>query len=368
VQNKILAFIKLESFSGIVLFFSAMVGLLLANSPCKEIYNTLLIKHHLYIIINDGLMTLFFLLVGIEIRREFVEGEINTLKKIALPLVAAFFGMVVPTAIYLLINFQHRELWQGWAIPSATDIAFALGVLTLLRKRIPLSVKSLLMMIAIFDDIGAIIIIAFYYAHQLLWIYLIPSCVLLMILKMLNYYKVEKLSVYFLLGILLWFCVLKSGIHPTITGVLLAFVLPIKKIQHCENILHPWTVYLILPLFAIANTGIPLIGGASLNLSSSLSLGIILGLFLGKQLGIFSAILCSVKLGFAKLPSHTNYRMMYGMSLLCGIGFTMSLFIGGLAFDNNLALSSLIHTIRASVVLGSLISGVMGYLFLRFLA
>lgn len=364
MKNKILSFIKLESFSGFILFFSAIVGLLLANSPYKNLYESLLNQHHLFLIVNDGLMTVFFLLVGIEIRREYIEGEINSLSKISLPFIAALFGMIVPAIIYLGVNFHHHENWPGWAIPSATDIAFALGVLTLLKNRIPLAVKSLLMLIAIFDDIGAIIIIAFYYAHQLLWSYFFISCAIVVLLKIFNNYQIEKGWVYILFGILLWFCILKSGIHPTIAGVIMAFLLPKNKIYLYESRLHPWSVYLILPLFAIANSGIPLFNGASLNIISHLSLGIILGLFIGKQLGVFFAVLFSIKLGFSKLPLQTNFRLIYGMSLLCGIGFTMSLFIGGLAFDQHL--TSLTNTIRASVMLGSLISGLVGYLFLRF--
>jgi len=349
-------FIQLEASGGIVLFAFAVLGLILANSPLKTFYDHLLYQGKLYAIINDGLMVLFFLVVGLEIKREILTGELNSFQKILLPAIAAFFGMLVPAVIYVAFTWHDPSLLKGWAIPCATDIAFALGVLSLLGKRIPLSLKIFLTALAIFDDIGAIIIIAIFYTHNIHTFYLLSAAGIFSILCLLNYFGVKKLFFYLLFGVALWYCILQSGVHPTIAGVLLAFTLPSDT--KLEHYLHPWTAFFILPLFALANTGIPL---SSLEIISPLTLGIVAGLFIGKQLGIFSAIWLSVKSGLTPLPSHSNYKMIYGITLLCGVGFTMSLFIGGLAFTD----AETLNTVRAGVLVGSIISGVAGYLVLR---
>jgi NhaA family Na+:H+ antiporter len=355
-------FVKLESFSGILLFIAAVLGLIIANSPAQFIYTKLLYQYHIYDLINNSLMVLFFLTVGLEIKREILIGELSSKKKIILPIIAAIFGMLIPAIIYIGFNISDKNLLRGWAIPAATDIAFALGALSLLGRRIPLSIKIFLTALAIFDDFGAIIIIAIFYTQTLHWIYIGLTGLILIALYFLNYCEIKKLIFYIILGILLWFSVLQSGIHPTIAGVLFAFALPKEKLT-LENKLHPWMAYLILPLFAFSNMGIPLHNFNFHLLLSPLSLGIILGLFLGKQLGIFLSVWLSVRFNISHLPSHGNFKQMYGVALLCGIGFTMSLFIGSLAFQD----VSLINTVRAGVLVGSVISGVFGYLFLRYL-
>jgi NhaA family Na+:H+ antiporter len=354
-------FIKLEAFSGILLGIAALLGLILANSPARDFYENLLYQKNWLHFINDSLMVLFFLTIGLEIKREILIGELNSRKKIMLPAIGAIFGMILPAVIYLICNFYHRESLRGFAIPTATDIAFALGALSLLGRRIPLSLKIFLMALAIFDDFGAIIIIAIFYTHTLSWSYISLAVIIFILLCLFNKLNIIKSWVsYIILGILLWFCILKSGIHPTIAGVLFALTLPLNKLS-LEKQLHPWVAYIILPLFAIANTGIPIQDFNIQRLMTPLSLGIILGLFLGKQLGVFTAVWLSVKYRWSVLPTGTNYKMIYGAALLCGIGFTMSLFIGGLAFGH----SDAMDTVRAAVLAGSILSGLIGYLILR---
>lgn len=359
--NKILEFIKLESFSGLLLFIATLIGLVLANSSYQPLYQNLFANHAVNAVINDGLMAIFFLLVGCEIRREMTSGELNSKNKILLPLIAAIFGMIVPAGIYILFNHAHPPYISGWAIPCATDIAFALGVLALLGKRIPVALKALLMAIAIFDDIGAIIIIALFYSQQLVKLYIVFSILLVFLLVLLNLFSVKNKIIYSVLGLLLWFVVFKSGIHATISGVLFAFLLPKDSVQEYERFFHPMTAYMILPLFAVANSGVSFSNFSLSDLKSGLFLGIFFGLFLGKQIGVYAAIYLSEKCGLTKLSSESSqisHLMLYGMSILCGIGFTMSLFIGGLAFDH--ASQDLINTLRVGVMLGSLVSGVVG--------
>jgi NhaA family Na+:H+ antiporter len=353
-------FIKLETFSGILLGVSALIGLIAANSPARLFYENLLYQKNWLHFINDGLMVLFFLTVGLEIKREILAGELNSRKKIMLPAIGALFGMIIPALIYLGFNFHHPAFLQGWAIPTATDIAFALGVLSLLGKRIPPSLKIFLMALAIFDDLGAIIIIAVFYTKTLSCIYLALTGMVFAGLCLVNYFSLKSWVTYVILGILLWFCIVKSGIHPTIAGVLFALTLPLNKIS-LEKQLHPWVAYLILPLFAFANTGIPLESFSISHLLHPLSLGIVLGLLLGKQLGVFTAVWLSVKYRLAVLPRGTDFKMIYGAALLCGIGFTMSLFIGGLAFGH----APIMDTIRAAVLAASILSGIAGYIILR---
>jgi Na+:H+ antiporter, NhaA family len=361
-------FIQLESASGIILCFTGLLGLMVANSPLSHSYY-LLLNQSLYapitfnLIINDCFMAIFFFLVGLEIKREILIGELNSTRKIMLPAIAALAGMIVPAAIYLLCNAHDRYYFRGWAIPTATDIAFALAILNLLGKRIPLSIKVFLTALAIFDDLGAIIIIAIFYTKTLAWSYLIVATIIFILLLLLPRFRIKHFAIYLLLGVMLWYAVLQSGIHPTIAGVLFAFTIPIEKKQ-IENQLHPWVAYFILPLFAFANTGIPINEFEWQLVISSLPLGILLGLFLGKQLGVFFSVLAAVKCRIAELPTNSNWRMIYGTALLCGIGFTMSLFIGGLAFTN----INTLNLVRVGVLMGSLLSGITGYLVLRFVS
>ncbi|HEV2614446.1 MAG TPA: Na+/H+ antiporter NhaA [Gammaproteobacteria bacterium] len=350
-------FLKLEAASGILLAIASLLALICMNSPARNFYQDLLTQYDFTFIINDGLMAIFFFIVGLEIKREIISGELNSAKKIMLPSIAAFFGMAVPALIYVLFNYQHPALLRGWAIPTATDIAFTLAVLTLLGSRVPFSIKIFLTALAIFDDLGAIIIIAAFYAKNLQLIYLGLSGLVLASLMLLNYFRIKPISIYLLLGMVLWLCILHSGIHPAIAGVLLALTIPTEKIPELERTLHAWVAYLILPMFAFANMGIAVEKMSFLALLTSIPLGIIFGLLIGKFLGVFSSVFIMVKSGFAQLPKDSTWKMMLGASFLCGIGFTMSLFIGDLAFNN-----SVVELVRAGVLTGSILSGVIGYL------
>jgi len=357
--NTLQKFLKLESFSGILLGAASILALISMNSPARNLYQHIITDYNISFIINNGLMAIFFFIVGLEIKREIISGELNAPKKIMFPGIAALFGMLLPAVIYILFNHDHAELLRGWAIPTATDIAFTLAVLTLLGSRIPLSIKIFLTALAIFDDLGAIVIIALFYAQHLELIYLLLSLAVLLSLVLLNYLTIKNIIYYLGLGIILWLCVLKSGVHPTIAGVLLALTIPTEKIASLEKTLHPWVAYLILPLFAFINMGIPFEKIALGALFTSVPLGIILGLCLGKFLGIFSSVFMMVKSGFAKLPTNSNWQMMLGASFLCGIGFTMSLFIGDLAFSN-----PILELVRAGVLVGSILSGIVGLVIL----
>lgn len=376
-------FIQIESASGILLFLTTLLGLIIYNSSARPFYNALFstpipiqisaLKFSAPFIlwINDGLMVLFFFLIGLEIKREILAGELNSTRKIVLPGIAAIAGMIMPAAIYLTLNIHHPSLLRGWAIPTATDIAFALGIIRLLGTRIPLSLKVFLTALAIFDDLGAVIIIAVFYTEKLVWSYISASLLTFILLCIINYKGIRRLSIYLSLGVLLWFILLHSGIHATIAGVLVAITIPLDKtlpekdslLRLVETQLHPWVSFLILPLFAFANMKIPCFELDKSHLISSLPLGIALGLLLGKQLGVFSAIWLTVKLRWGILPTDANWRMVYGVSLLCGIGFTMSFFIGGLAFEDY---QNNIELVRTGVVAGSLLSGMLGYLVLRY--
>ena len=360
VESMIQKFFKLESASGILLGLLSIAALIIVNSPAHIFYQELSAHFHLDFITNDGLMAIFFFLVGLEIKREIISGELNSTKKILLPAIAALFGMIFPALIYISVNYHHPELLRGWAIPTATDIAFTLAVLSLLKSRIPLSLKIFLTALAIFDDLGAIIIIAIFYAQHINIAYLLLSVAVCLTLILTHCRKSMPMMIYIILGILLWCCVFFSGIHPTIAGVLLALMIPAEKIPALEQKIHPYVAYFILPLFAFMNMGIPLEKVSLAMLSTSVPTGIILGLFLGKFIGIFLAVYLMIKLGFAKLPTKSTWRMMVGASFLCGIGFTMSLFIGDLAFDQ-----SMINLVRTGVLCGSLLSGLCGYLILR---
>src|SRR3990167_196142 len=317
-------------------------------------------------------MTLFFLLVGLEIKREILEGELNSIKKALLPAIAAVGGMLFPAAIYVFFNRHDVIALKGWAIPTATDIAFSLGILSLLGSRIPSSLKTFLMALAIFDDIGAIMIIAFFYTAHIAWLLLLCALVLIVILLLLNYFNIQRLSVYCVVGLLLWMCVLKSGVHATLAGILLAFTIPLKKPKNTtksplhllKHQLHPWVAWCVLPLFAFANAGISFSGMTWQQLLTPVPIGIALGLFLGKQIGIWGSTLIAVRCRVAELQKEITRNHLYGMSLVAGVGFTMSLFIGTLAFD---ATGSYATLIRMGVIFGSFLSGFIGYCVLRFL-
>lgn len=371
-------FLELEAASGIILFAAALLGLLLENSPLSHIFvsafSTNLFTAHNHLpaslqgIINEGLMSVFFLLITLEIKRELLIGELNSRKKAALPVIAAIGGMIVPAFIYIAINFSHPHYLSGWAIPMATDVAFSLAVLTLLGSKIPPALKIFLLALALIDDLGAIIIIALFYTNQfsLWWLFIGIVCILFLILF--NYLRFNKFLPYAIIGTILWFCLTFAGIHPTLAGVFVAITIPLNSprkslLRDLEIQLHPWVAYGILPLFALVNAGFPISALTVSNIFSPISLGIIFGLFVGKQLGIFLASWLSAKLNITNLPNQIKWRHIYGVAILGGIGFTMSLYIDSLAFP---AAETQIHLItNFAVVFGSLISGIVGYLILR---
>lgn len=378
-------FMKKESSSGIILIFITIFALILRNSPLSDYYYdflhisvnfsiaSLVITKPLYLWINDGLMALFFLVVGLEIKREILGGHLSSWDKISLPSFAAFGGMLVPALIYTFFNYTDSQAMSGWAIPTATDIAFSLGILSLLGKRVPLSLKIFLMALAIIDDIGAVIIIAIFYTSNLSLESLYIGLFIVCILFLMNRLKVTTISLYMIVGIILWITVLKSGVHATLAGIILAFAIPmdVKEIgekrlspgRHLKHSLHYWVAFFILPLFAFANAGVNLKEIDFEKLTQGVPLGIILGLFIGKQFGVFIFTLLAVKLNLAKLPKCTTWLQIYGISVLTGIGFTMSLFIDSLAFMDDTMYS---YTDRLAILIGSILSGILGYLILRF--
>lgn len=380
-------FFHMEAAGGIVLVIAAAVALLIANTPLFPFYDYVLngIKFHFGFVsqengfnlqleksillwINDGLMALFFFLVGLEIKRELVEGELSTRDRALLPALAAIGGMVVPALIFWAINKDHSSNLSGWAIPSATDIAFALGVLALLGSKVPVSLKILLTAIAVIDDLGAIIVIALFYGHGLHPVPLYFAAAALAGLFMLNHRNVCSIPAYVILGVILWVSVLESGVHATLAGVVAALFVPTRDrrdpeyspLKTLEHSLHPWIVFGVLPLFAFANAGVPFSGMGFHSLVDPVTLGIILGLFFGKQLGIFSVLFIAIKLGLSAKPAGASWVQLYGVSILCGIGFTMSLFIGGLAY-NDVEMQA---AVRLGVLLGSVLSAGVGYLIL----
>lgn len=379
-------FIKLESASGIILLFFAILALVLNNSPFYHYYEMILdaplaiqvggfsLAKPVLMWINDGLMALFFLLVGLEIKREILEGELNSASKILLPGIAAMGGMLLPALFYVILNQHNPDYLQGWAIPTATDIAFALGLLALLGSRIPATLKVFLTALAILDDIGAILIIAIFYTADLSLLALGLAGICLALLFLLNRLGITSLVPYCVIGFILWVCVLKSGIHATLAGVVLALAIPIRDKKNQKNSplgklehkLHPWIAYGVLPLFGFANAGINFKGSTLDMLIHPIPLGITCGLLFGKQLGIFGACWLAVKAKIAKLPDGTHWQQLYGIAALCGIGFTMSLFIGTLAFDET-ANSNYARLVRIGVFSGSILSGLTGYFLLRFM-
>ena len=374
-------FFKLKAAPGILLLMAAIAAILVENSFLSDSYSKLLhssininisnfsIEKDLHHWINDGLMAIFFLLIGLEIKRELVQGHLSTREQFSLPAVAAIGGITIPAIIYISLNFGNEVTTNGWAIPTATDIAFALGVVTLLGNRIPISLKVTLVAIAIIDDLVAIIIIASFYASDLSINYLFFAAIATFILFVLNNRKINKLSPYVILGILLWVFVLKSGIHASLAGVLLAQFIPIKSkdtsahspLYKLEHSIEPWVNFIILPIFAFANAGVSF-SGMKLNLLwDPVTLGIILGLFFGKQIGVMLFTYLGSILKICKLPSDISWAQYYGLSLVTGIGFTMSLFIGSLAFTDPEYQTS----VRLGVLIASLLAGIFGYLTLR---
>ncbi len=377
-------FLKKESASGILLMIAAITAIIIANTPLNSIYDDLLeipveirfgalhIAKPLILWINDGLMAIFFFLIGLELKRELIEGELSEPKKIILPAFAAIGGMVFPALIYASLNWNDPAALRGWAIPAATDIAFALGILAVFGKRVPIALKIFLVSLAIMDDMGAIVIIAIFYTSELSTSSLIIATVSLVILAIFNKRNIRTLPPYILVGIILWIAVLKSGVHATLAGVLLAFFIPLKTsskderslAKSLEHDLHGSVYYVIIPIFAFANAGVPLDGMGIDTLLEPIPLGIIMGLFFGKQIGIMLFSFIAVKSGIASLPDEINWKQLYGVALLCGVGFTMSLFIGSLAFEQG-GTEATLMTDRLGILIGSTISAITGYLYLN---
>ena len=376
-------FLKLESAAGILLILTSVAALVLANSPLSAFYYQFLdIPVHVRIgaseiakpsllWINDGLMAIFFFLIGLELKREFIEGELSELHKVSLPALGAVGGMFIPAAVYLYINRGDPLATSGWAIPAATDIAFALGILALLGKRVPSQLKIFLVSLAIFDDVGAIVIIALFYTSGLSLTALFSALVCVVLLAFLNRRGVMRISFYVMIGVVMWAALLKSGVHATLAGVLLAVFIPIGKdpetgespLHRLEHDLHGSVSFIILPLFAFVNAGVSLQGMTVSQLLGPVPVGIALGLVVGKQIGIFGICWIGVKLGIARLPESVTWKQLYGIAILCGIGFTMSMFIGSLAFEN--ANSPYLYQDKLGILAGSFISALLGYFWLR---
>ena len=345
-------FLRLESAAGLILVFAAVFAMVLANSPLADLYQQTLqanltvtvedfgVSKPLILWINDGLMAVFFLLIGLELKREVVEGQLSSLEQIALPALAAIGGLAVPAVIYWVINRDNPQGLNGWAVPTATDIAFALAILSLLGSRVPASLKIFLTTIAIFDDLAAIVIIAVFYSADLSTVSLMAAGAGIVVLFALNRLGVQSLAAYLLVGIFIWLFVLKSGVHATLAGITVAAFIPLKggdehsPLRHLEHILHPWVAFAVLPLFAFANAGLPFAGVQLDAVVGTVSTGIVLGLFFGKQIGVFGMSALVIGMGIAKKPEESTWTMLYGIALLCGVGFTMSLFIGSLAFEH----------------------------------
>ena len=370
-------FFKLEAASGLVLLFAAIIALLISNSSLSNLYFSTLNEYLFLGInefglkltvlhwINDVLMAVFFFFVTLEIKREFLQGELSNIKQALLPIIAAVGGMLVPALIYVYINFGDSQTLNGWAIPSATDIAFSLGVLSLLGKRVPLSLKVFLTALAIIDDLGAIVIIAIFYSGDLSIKYLLLMLLAFIILLLINKFNIKKFLPYLIAGIFLWDFTHNSGIHATIAGVLLAITIPHRKQEKdfsllikVEHSISPYVAFGIMPLFAFANAGVSLEGLSFSSLLDKVPLGIVLGLFVGKQLGVFIFSYVSIKLKIAQMPNNSNWFNFYGVGILTGIGFTMSLFVGNLAFVENM---QYMDGVKIGVLTGSLLSTLTGY-------
>ncbi|GAC16183.1 Na+/H+ antiporter NhaA [Aliiglaciecola lipolytica] len=376
-------FLKKESAGGILLMFAAVLALIVANSPLSLFYDLLIdmpvviqvgaleINKPLLLWINDGLMAVFFFMVGLELKRELLEGGLSNPANIVLPASGAVGGMLVPAGIYVFFTWGNPEALSGWAIPAATDIAFAMGILALLGSRIPVSLKIFLVTLAIIDDIGAILIIALFYSDTISTWPLIIAALCLLVLTNMNRKNVQQFPSYILVGVVLWVAMLKSGVHATLAGVLLAFFIPMRDVNNpevspaedLEKSLHPAVSFVILPVFAFANSGIDISSISADSILHPVTFGIFAGLFIGKQVGVFTFSWLAIKLGFAKLPADQNLWQLYGCAVLCGVGFTMSLFIGSLAFaqtGNNAFFDE-----RLGILLGSITSAIVGYFILK---
>ncbi|EOI5727932.1 Na+/H+ antiporter NhaA [Cronobacter malonaticus] len=375
-------FFKSDAAGGLILIAAAALAMLLANlSVTHDLYEGFLstpvelkvgaleIKKNMLLWVNDALMAVFFLLVGLEVKRELVQGSLASRRQASLPVIAALGGMVLPAALYLAFNFQDPITRAGWAIPAATDIAFALGILALLGSRVPPALKIFLMALAIIDDLGAIVIIALFYTSSLSMMSLLVAAGAIAVLALLNLCNVRRTGVYILVGVVLWTAVLKSGVHATLAGVIIGFFVPLKAQNghspagSLEHALHPWVGFLILPLFAFANAGVSLEGVTLAGLTSLLPLGIIAGLFIGKPLGISLFCALAVKLKWATLPPGVSQKTILAVGVLCGIGFTMSIFIASLAFGDVDA--ALVTWAKLGILVGSLLAAVIGYALLR---
>ena len=371
-------FFQLEAASGLLLIAAAALALIINNSPLSHYYmafldvpvavqiGSLQIAKPSLLWINDGLMALFFLLIGLEVKRELLEGQLSKPSQVVLPGAAAIGGMVVPALIYWYINKDYPDALDGWAIPMATDIAFALGVLALLGKRVPVSLKLFLMTLAIIDDLGAIIVIAVFYSSELSGVSLMLAAACLIALIAMNRMGVIKVAPYMIIGLILWVCVLKSGVHATLAGVTLAFCIPLRTknsetspLMTIEHALHPWVAYAILPLFAFANAGVSLTGITLHSFVSHVPMGIAAGLLIGKTVGVFGLTWIAIKTGMATLPAGANWGQVLGVAILCGIGFTMSLFVGSLAFVAGS--SDYVGMDRMGILTGSILAALIGY-------
>lgn len=361
-----------EALGGFLLICAALLAIIMTNSPLRGLYEGFVnmevivkvgplgLDKPLHLWINDGLMAIFFFLVGLEVRREIREGELSTVQSAMLPVIAACGGIIMPAVIFVLINMDTPGNLQGWAIPTATDIAFAVGVLALLGPRIPLALKVLLLAIAVIDDLAAIIIIALFYTSSLSTSAMAMAALCLTVLFTMNRLGVQRPAIYILVSFVLWAAVLKSGVHATLAGVAAAFFIPVKHTNHMEHALHPWVAFAIMPAFAFANAGIPMDGLSPAHLATPLACGIMAGLALGKPIGVFGALFLAIKSGLAPMPRGLSWQQLFGLSLLCGIGLTMSLFIGTLAFPPGEQL----RDVRIGIISGSFISGLLGYLIL----
>jgi len=381
-------FLHLEAAGGLVLMAAAVVAMVVANSPLAGHYTAFLdlpfeirlgtfgLAKPLILWINDGLMAVFFLLVGMELKREVAEGHLSSLRKASLPAFGAAGGMIAPAAIYAALNWGEPVAMRGWAIPTATDIAFALGVLSLLGPRVPAALKAFLLSVAIFDDLGAIIVIALFYTAELSVTALVAAAVLVLVLVALNRLGVTRPAAYILVGVPLWVAVLKSGVHATLAGVVVAMFIPLRvpdevrapdkpasPLRHLEHTLHPWVAFGVLPIFAFANAGVPVLGMSLGDMLHPVPLGIAAGLVAGKQVGILALCWIAVRLGVASRPEGVGWGSLYGTALICGIGFTMSLFIASLAFEQGAAAP--VGLDRLGILIGSLVSGLAGYAVLR---
>jgi len=375
-------FFRHDAFGGILLMFAAIAALLVANSSLSGAYNSVLssyfavtlngegLQKPLILWINDGLMAIFFFLIGLELKREMLEGKLKNPRDVILPGMAAVGGMVVPALVFVAFNWGEPTTMSGWAIPAATDIAFALGILALVGTRAPVSLKVFLLTLAILDDLGAIVIIALFYTAELKVDYLMLALFPLAGLIYFNIKGAHRIAPAILLGTIMWFLVLKSGVHATLAGVITAFCIPLvdrygkSPLHSLEHGLTPYVLYGIIPIFAFANAGVVLSGLSISDLVAPLPLGIALGLIVGKQVGVFGVCYLMVKSGLAKLPANANWTHVWGVACLAGIGFTMSLFIGGLSFDSQ----ELMNQTRIGVLSGSVISGIMGFVILKYIA